>query len=101
MLGPLVSRLLQSREEALAHRRILEQLSPREKAVLALLAQGNSSESIGNSLRISPQTVKRHVQNIMRKLGVHSRVSAVAFVMNAGVLDELVGEVQLARQAAG
>jgi two-component system nitrate/nitrite response regulator NarL len=92
MVGPLVSRLLQSREEAFAQRRVLEQLSRRERAVLALLARGNNNESIARSLVISPQTVKTHVQNIMQKLGVHSRIAAASFAMQDGVLYELLGE---------
>jgi two-component system nitrate/nitrite response regulator NarL len=101
MLGPLVARLLQSREEAFAQRRVLEQLSRREKAVLALLAGGNNNESIAESLVISPQTVKTHVQNIMRKLGVHSRIAAAAFAMREGVMEELVTVAERPRSRGG
>jgi DNA-binding NarL/FixJ family response regulator len=90
MLRPLVARLAQSREEAFGQRRVLEQLSRREKAVLALLVRGNNNESIARSLVISPQTVKTHIQNIMRNLGVHSRIAAVALATQEGVLEELV-----------
>jgi DNA-binding NarL/FixJ family response regulator len=51
-------------------------LSPREKEVLALLAQGLSNAQIGKSLYISPVTVKAHVRHIFEKLGVHSRAAA-------------------------
>ena len=60
-----------------------------------LLAQGNNNEAIANSLVISPQTVKTHVQNIMQKLGVHSRVAAIAFAMREGVMEELIENVQV------
>ena len=51
-------------------------LSPREKEVLALLAQGLSNPQIGQRLFISPVTVKVHVRHIYDKLGVNSRAEA-------------------------
>jgi two-component system, NarL family, nitrate/nitrite response regulator NarL len=56
-------------------------LSLREREVLALLGQGWSNESIGNRLFISPHTVRTHIQNILEKLGIHSRLEAATFAM--------------------
>jgi DNA-binding NarL/FixJ family response regulator len=95
MVGPLIDRLLLSRHQAFAQWRQIEQLSRRERAVLALLAQGKNNVAIASSLVISPQTVKTHVQNIMHKLGVHSRVAAIAFAMRDGVMEELVEDVSV------
>jgi two-component system nitrate/nitrite response regulator NarL len=89
MLGPTLALVLQSREEAFARRRVLERLSRREKAVLALLARGQNNKSMAQALMISPQTAKTHVQNVMQKLGVHSRIAAAAFAMYEGILEEL------------
>jgi ATP/maltotriose-dependent transcriptional regulator MalT len=51
-------------------------LSPREREVFALLAQGRSNREIGKALFISPVTVKVHVRHIFDKLGVRSRAEA-------------------------
>lgn len=53
-------------------------LSPREREVLSLLAQGLSNPEIGRALFISPVTVKVHVRHIFDKLGVKSRAEAAA-----------------------
>lgn len=54
-------------------------LSPREREVLQLLAEGLSSTTIGKRLSISLTTVRNHVQHIQGKLGVHSQTEAVAY----------------------
>ena len=51
-------------------------LTPREKEILHLLAEGQSNKMIANSLGISDGTVKLHVKSILRKLKVRSRVEA-------------------------
>ena len=56
----------------------LAALSPREREVLDLLAQGMSNKAIAEALVISPNTVKRHVHSIFEKLNVNSRAAAVA-----------------------
>jgi DNA-binding NarL/FixJ family response regulator len=53
-------------------------LSARENEVLACLAAGDSNKAIARALGLSPHTVKRHVANILNKLGASSRVQAVA-----------------------
>ena len=59
-----------------SHEHTVMSLSPREKEVLALLAQGLSNAEIGRTLFISPVTVKVHVRHIYDKLGVRSRAAA-------------------------
>lgn len=53
-------------------------LTPREREVLACLAEGTPRREVAGHLHMSPNTVRTHVQNIMNKLGVHSAVEAVA-----------------------
>lgn len=53
-------------------------LSPREREVLEMLAAGESNKQIARALELSPHTVKRHVANILDKLGVSSRGQAAA-----------------------
>jgi DNA-binding NarL/FixJ family response regulator len=54
------------------------QLSPREKEVLGLVAQGKTNIEIAATLVVSEHTVHRHVANILAKLGAASRAAAVA-----------------------
>ncbi|GAB3762075.1 response regulator [Ramlibacter monticola] len=60
-----------------------DRLSAREQDVLQHVARGFSNKAIGRALHISDATVKAHLTNIMRKLGVSSRVQ-VAIVAHAG-----------------
>jgi DNA-binding NarL/FixJ family response regulator len=58
---------------------LASQLTPRELEVLGLLAEGANSGEIAETLVVSPNTVRTHVQSILAKLQVHSRLEAVAF----------------------
>jgi two-component system nitrate/nitrite response regulator NarL len=60
---------------------IYSQLTRRELEVLGLLVEGTSSVEIARTLRVSPNTVRTHVQGILGKLQVHSRLEAAAFAV--------------------
>lgn len=60
-------------------------LTPRERDVLSLLVQGADTASIASTLYLSPKTIRTHVQRVLAKLGVHSRVEAVSFAARYGV----------------
>ncbi len=59
----------------------LNRLSPREREVLGLLGRGWNNARIGRELFISPHTVRTHVQNILQKLEMHSKLEAATFAM--------------------
>ena len=89
MLGAVLQRLIHRRRERDAALRRLANLTRREREVLGLLAQGGDNDDIAQRLVISPETARTHIQNLLGKLGVHSRLEAAAFVTQNGVLDEL------------
>jgi two-component system NarL family response regulator len=53
-------------------------LTPRQVEVLRLLEQGRSTKQIAADLHLSTETVSNHVRNVLRAMGVHSRIEAVA-----------------------
>jgi PAS domain S-box-containing protein len=53
-------------------------LTPRQAEVLRLLEQGRSTKQIAHDLHLSTETVRNHIRHILRTLGVHSRLEAVA-----------------------
>lgn len=61
-------------------------LSPREAEVLPLIAQGLSNLRIGEQLFITEETVKSHVRQILRKLGVSDRTQAVSLALREGLV---------------
>jgi DNA-binding NarL/FixJ family response regulator len=62
-------------------------LTPRESQILLLLADGDTMHQIGRRLGISPRTVETHVGKLYRKLGVRTRVQAVAKAASLGLID--------------
>jgi DNA-binding CsgD family transcriptional regulator len=53
-------------------------LTPRERAVLAHVADGRTNGELAQLLGISPLTVRKHLENVYEKLDVHTRTAAVA-----------------------
>jgi DNA-binding NarL/FixJ family response regulator len=62
-------------------------LTPREREILKLIAEGNKSSEIGKTLRISPQTVKTHRANIMKKLNLHKTADLVHYAIKHGFIE--------------
>src|SRR5437867_97468 len=61
-------------------------LTPREVEVLKLLAEGVSNQQIADRLVLSLHTVRNHVQNVISKLGAHSKLEAVAAAVREGIV---------------
>ena len=61
-------------------------LTPRQVEVLRLLQRGASTEQIARELHLSPETVRNHVRHLLRALGVHTRLEAVAAAAAVGEL---------------
>jgi PAS domain S-box-containing protein len=66
----------------------LKDLTAREGEVLSLLAQGLNTPDIAQSLSISSFTVRNHIQNILNKLNVHSRLEAVTYAYEHGLVNK-------------
>ena len=64
-----------------------QQLTSREREVLALIASGASAPDIGERLHLSTGTVKTHLQHLYEKLGVSDRAAAVAEAMRNGLIE--------------
>jgi PAS domain S-box-containing protein len=64
-------------------------LTDREREVLSLLAQGLGTRELAASLSISTSTARNHVQNILHKLHVHTRLEAVAYAFEHGLVKPL------------
>jgi LuxR family quorum sensing-dependent transcriptional regulator len=62
-------------------------LTPREREVLAWVAQGKSAREIGEILNITKRTVDEHVQTAVRKLEALNRTNAVAIAIRDGVIE--------------
>jgi DNA-binding NarL/FixJ family response regulator len=64
-----------------------ETLTPREKEIMVLLAEGYSAREAAAKLFISPKTVENHRTNIMNKLGLHSTLELVRYAARLGLVD--------------
>jgi DNA-binding NarL/FixJ family response regulator len=60
------------------------QLSPRERQITHLMAEGRTAEAIGGELGVSVETVRTHVRNVIRKLQARNRVHAIAIALERG-----------------
>mgnify|MGYP001256522783 FL=1 len=65
-----------------------EKLSPREKEIIALLAKGVSNKEMAHTLNVAESTVKIHVQHILKKLHLTSRVQAAVYAVEHGLMQK-------------
>ncbi|WP_238007440.1 response regulator transcription factor [Dactylosporangium sp. AC04546] len=87
IVAPRVTRLLVSHfvsdEPATAPRRVLDQITEREREVLTLIGQGRSNHEIADDLHITVATVKAHVARLLTKLDARDRVQLVIIAFEA------------------
>jgi DNA-binding NarL/FixJ family response regulator len=90
LLSPSITRRLiedfAARTDPLQPPALLEQLTPREREVLVLVARGLSNTEIAERLVITEATVKSHVGSVLMKLGLRDRVQAVVFAYEHGIV---------------
>jgi DNA-binding NarL/FixJ family response regulator len=109
--GELMARVKRSLRRAASHtngsgngngngRSVEAGLSPREREILGLLAEGRTQGQIASELVISSKTVATHIQHILSKLGVNTRAQAVALAFRRGLVEPDVRAHALALLAA-
>lgn len=85
-LAKLLVKDFLSQERPAGETAVTDGLTDREHEVLTYLAEGASNDEIAKALVISPKTVERHRENIMRKLNLHSRSELVRYAIRKGII---------------
>jgi DNA-binding NarL/FixJ family response regulator len=90
LLSEAISSLVQSqkvhKETGVCSTEGVEQLTPREREVMKLVAVGYTNKDIAKELSVAEDTVKKHMQNILSKLHASSRIRAVIEATRAGII---------------
>jgi DNA-binding NarL/FixJ family response regulator len=81
-----LSRLSSAIEAALAIRRRLRKLTPRQLEVLRLVAAGHTTREIARRLRLSAKTVESHRGEVMKRLAMHDVVALVRYAVRVGLV---------------
>ena len=87
MLGGLLKNLIHRRRQDDAADERYGRLTRREREILVIVAAGGDRDDIASALFISPQTARTHIQNVLTKLEVHSRLEAANFAIEHGYAD--------------
>jgi len=87
LASSLLSRLLQGRGKG-QDKTSTPDLTSREEEVLGLIVRGYSNKEIADELNISPRTVKAHVSNILKKMGVEDRTQAAVKILESRLLPQ-------------
>ncbi|HEX9784803.1 MAG TPA: response regulator transcription factor [Opitutaceae bacterium] len=82
----ILQRYLTPAEDPEGERTLVSRLSPREREVIQLVAEGRSTKETATALGISPKTAETHRTNIMRKLNLHSVTDLVRFAIRNGIV---------------
>ena len=90
LLAGLLNKLMRHRRERDNAIFLLSQLTRRERQVLAMVARGADNRAIAGALGITQDTARTHIQNLLAKLRVHSRLEAAAFAARSGLSEDLL-----------
>ncbi len=80
-------RRLRAQQNSVCYRSALERLSPQERRVIALMAEGNTNKEIATKLALSDKTVKNYIVNMFSKLEIERRTQAVVLYLKAQSFD--------------
>lgn len=86
MIPRILSHFHRQQQQEQQAQALREKLSAREIEILEQLAGGADNKAIGEALVISPNTVRTHIQNILTKMGVHSKLEATTLALKVGVI---------------
>jgi DNA-binding NarL/FixJ family response regulator len=92
LAAPMLARLVAAQRRSAAARgersRILESLTPRQRQVLQLIAKGLDNRRIAGRLGVAVNTVRGYTQDLLEKMGAHSKLEAVARASELGLFDD-------------
>lgn len=94
MLGGLLRALIRRRRDEDVAIDRFTRLSPREREVFGLLVEGFDHRSIAERLVVSPHTARTHIQNVLEKLEVHSRLEALALAVEHRLIERFAVGVE-------
>jgi DNA-binding NarL/FixJ family response regulator len=87
LIGRLITSLATRRREQVERQDLIERLTAREREILHLIAEGADNKTIADRLVVSPHTVRTHVQNLLAKLGAHSKLEALTIAARRGLVE--------------
>src|SRR3954463_2836736 len=86
MIPRILSHFHNQQQQEQQSQTLRDRLSSREIEILQQLARGADNKAIGETLIISPHTVRTHIQNILTKMGVHSKLEATTMALKVGLI---------------
>jgi DNA-binding NarL/FixJ family response regulator len=87
VIHPALTQTFIEEAQSSGGRRHEELLSPRETEILQMIAYGSTTKEVASKLKISPHTVKTHLERIFEKLRANDRAEAVAIALRRGLVD--------------
>jgi len=86
MIPRILSHFHRQQQREQQAEQLRSKLSAREIEILEQLARGRSNEAMADMFVLSPNTVRTHIQNIIKKMGVHSKLEATTLALQLGII---------------